>query len=54
MRHRMTAGTTSATTLKFRAGCNNAGTLRMNADSSGNRRFGGVASSIMTVTEIAP
>ena len=54
MRHRMQAGTTSATTLKFRAGCNNAGTLRMNADSSGNRRFGGVASSIMTVTEIAP
>jgi hypothetical protein len=54
MRHRMQAGTTSATTLKFRAGCNNSGTLRMNADSSGNRRFGGVASSIMTVTEIAP
>jgi len=53
MRHRVAAGTTSATTITFRAGCNNAGTLRMNGDSSGNSLFDSSASSMMTVTEIA-
>lgn len=53
MTFRATAGTTSATTFKFRAGCNNAGTLRMNGDSSGNRIFGGVSASSITVSEIA-
>jgi hypothetical protein len=54
LRHRMTAGTTSSTTLKFRAGAIAAATTYLNANSSGTRLFGGVAASLITVTEIAP
>jgi hypothetical protein len=47
----MTAGTTSSTTFKFRAGGNAASTIAMNGSSS-SRQYGGVASSTLTVTEI--
>jgi hypothetical protein len=52
-RHKMTAGTTSATTFKVRAGPNSAGTLTFNG-SSGSRALGGVYASSITVTEIRP
>lgn len=51
LRHYMTAGTTSSTTFKFRAGLNNAGTVYFNG--AGSRYFGGVAASSITITEIA-
>ena len=49
--HFMTAGTTSATTFKVRAGSTEAGTVGFNGYSS--RSFGGVMSSSITITEIA-
>ena len=49
--HFMTAGTTSATTFKVRAGANT-GTFTLNGH-SGVRMVGGVASSSITITEIA-
>lgn len=48
--HYMTAGTTSETTFKVRAGPS-AGTLSFNG-SAGTRRFGGVMASSITITEI--
>jgi len=54
IRHRMTAGTTSSTTFKFRAGQDVAHSLVMNGywnGSAGVRRYGGVLTSRMTVTE---
>ena len=51
-RHKMTAGTTSATTFKVRAGSNNAGTTTFNG-AAGARKFGGIAASSITITEIA-
>jgi hypothetical protein len=54
LRHRMTAGTTSSTTFKFRAGAIAAATTYLNGNGSGTRLFGGVAASLITVTEIAP
>jgi hypothetical protein len=51
--HYMTAGTTSATTFKVRAGTYSAGTYRFNgAASSGIQLFGGVMPSSITITEI--
>ncbi len=50
--HYMTAGTTSATTFKVRAGCNNAGTVTFNG-AIGARLYGGVMASSITITEIA-
>ena len=50
--HYMTAGTTSATTFKVRAGNVNAGTLTFNGH-AGSRHFGGVMASSITITEIA-
>lgn len=50
--HWMTAGTTSATTFKVRGGSNASGTTTFNGN-GGNRRFGGVAASSITITEIA-
>lgn len=47
----MTAGTTSSSTFKVRAGMNAAGTFTFNG-SGGNRRFGGVYSSSITIQEI--
>ncbi len=52
MRYKIVAGTTSSTTFKVRAGGHNAGTTTFNG-SGGGRKFGGVAGSSMTITEIA-
>ena len=51
IRHYMTAGTTSATTFKFRAGVHTSGTLYFNGSNA--RYLGGVAASSITITEIA-
>jgi len=51
--HYMTAGTTSATTFKVRAGMSSAGTTTFNGG-AGGRRLGGVYISSITVSEIAP
>lgn len=51
IRHKMTSGTASATTFKVRAGANNAGTTTLNGD-GGNRRFGGITLSSITIWEI--
>lgn len=50
--HYMTAGTTSATTFRVRAGDVGAGTTTFNGI-SGGRIFGGVMASSITITEIA-
>ncbi len=47
----MTAGTTSPTTFKVRAGASTAGTTTFNGQ-SGGRQLGGVISSSITITEI--
>ncbi len=49
LKHTMVAGTTSATTFKFRAGCNTS-TLTFNGV-SGGRIFGGVMASSITISE---
>ena len=49
--HYMTAGTTSATTFKIRAGGDSAGTTTFNG-ASGALRFGGVGTSQITIMEI--
>lgn len=49
--HYMAAGTTSATTFKFRLGLDTAGTLSFNGSSSA-RKLGGVMASSITITEI--
>ncbi len=49
----MTAGTTSATTFKLRAGFSSAATLTVNG-AGGVRQFGGVLGSGITITEILP
>ncbi len=51
IRYRMTAGTTSATTFRFRGGPDSAATVTFNG-LSGGRIFGGVLSSSITITEI--
>jgi hypothetical protein len=48
--HKMTAGTTSATTFKIRMGGESAGTVTFNGY-SGGQVFGGVMASSMTITE---
>jgi len=53
LRHKMTAGTTSATTFRFRAGPNSAQTITFNGVASA-RYFGGVAASSITITEYTP
>jgi hypothetical protein len=50
--HYMTAGTTSATTFKLRAGCESGGTVTFNGIGAG-RRMGGVSSSGITIFEIS-
>lgn len=50
LKYYMTAGTTSATTFKIRAGQTGAGTIRINGD-NGTRRFGGVMVCTLIVTE---
>jgi len=49
--HYMTAGTTSETTFKLRAGGAGAGTQTFNGH-AGSRHFGGVMASSITITEI--
>lgn len=49
--HYMTAGTTSSTTFKFRAGTTSAGTTTFNG-AGGGRELGGVLASSITITEI--
>jgi hypothetical protein len=51
--HKMTAGTTSATTFKVRIGCETSGTITLNGE-SGSRVFGGVAVSSIRITEVVP
>ena len=50
--HYMTAGTTSETTFKFRAGKGASGTTTFNGVASA-RQYGGVAASSITITEIS-
>jgi hypothetical protein len=52
-RHSMSAGTTSATTFKVRAGSSSAGTTTFNGV-SGARKWGGALASSITITEILP
>jgi hypothetical protein len=50
--HTMTAGTISATTFKFRAGCSTAATLTFNSCSGiGANLFGAISKSSMVITE---
>lgn len=49
----MVAGTTSATTFKFRAGMDRAGTTTFNG-AGGSRRLGGVMASSIVITEYVP
>lgn len=51
--HKMTAGTTSSTTFKVRAGGNNAGTLTFNG-TNGNQFMGGVMASSIVIEEVTP
>ena len=51
--HKMTAGTTSATTFKARIGLDVAGTTTFNGN-SGARIYGGVAASSITIWEVTP
>jgi len=51
--HKMTAGTISAITFRVRAGPHSANTMTFNG-SGGVRRFGGVAASSITITEVTP
>lgn len=51
--HKMTAGTTSATTFKVRAGPNGAATFTFNGESAA-QLYGGVFASSITVTEVLP
>lgn len=52
-RHKMTAGTTSSTTFKVRAGPISSATLTFNGDSA-TARLGGVLASSITITEVLP
>jgi len=51
-KHFMTAGTTSATTFKVRAGSDGSGTITFNGR-GGSAMFGGVSVSSITISEIA-
>jgi len=53
LRHKMTAGTTSPTTFKVRAGGQTAGTMTFNGQAAG-RIYGGVMASSITITEVTP
>jgi hypothetical protein len=51
--HYMTSGTTDETTFKVRAGGTTGATLSFNG-AQGSRKFGGVAASSITITELKP
>ena len=48
----MVAGSTSAATFKIRVGAQGAGTVNINGTYNSIRRYGGVAGSSLTITEI--
>lgn len=50
VRHTMTAGTTSSTTFRLRAGADGASTTTFNGQ-GGGRRYGGITLSSVTITE---
>lgn len=52
--HTMTAGTTSSTTFKVRAGVNTSGTTVFNGATAGNRLYGAIPKSTILITEILP
>jgi hypothetical protein len=51
LKHRMTAGTTSATTFRVRVGPSGAVTMGINGTAGSGRFFGGVYISSITITE---
>jgi hypothetical protein len=51
--HKMTSGTTSATTFRVRVGLNGAGTITFNGRSAA-RQLGGVMASSIVIREVAP
>jgi len=53
LRHTMLAGTASATTFRVRIGGDSSATFTFNGV-SGSRRYGGVAASSITITEMTP
>lgn len=53
IKHRMVAGTTSATTFRIRAGADIAGTTTFNG-AAATQRYGGVLNSYIMITEITP
>jgi len=53
LRHTMVAGTASATTFRVRIGSDSSATFTFNGV-SGSRRYGGVAASSITITEMTP
>lgn len=50
VKHRMVAGTTSATTFKIRAGTSTAGTMTFNG-AAGGREYGAISKSSIVITE---
>lgn len=52
--HSFVANTVAAVPIQLRMGPNTASALRLNADNSGVQLYGGVAGSMISVTEIAP
>lgn len=54
IRHSFVANTVAAIPVQLRLGGSGATTIHMNGSSAGARRFGGVAASSISVTEIAP
>jgi len=54
LKHFMTAGTTSVTTFKVRAGLNGAGTFVFNGTGGSTQVFGGVMASRITIKEYLP
>lgn len=52
-KHKMTAGTTSSTTFRVRAGGTDAGTTTLNGQ-GGARAYGGVMASSITIQEVKP
>lgn len=50
--HNVSSGSTSSTTFKIRIGPNIASSFYLNGDVAGAARYGGVSSSVLTITEI--
>lgn len=54
IRHSFVANTVAAISIQLRLGGSGATTIHMNGSTTGTRRYGGVAASSLSVTEIAP